>query len=76
MYIARTICDLLDQEKPKKTGSYADQIQFVEDRLGHDYRYAIDSTKIRKELHWNPRENFDSGIQKTVEWYLKKYQKV
>ena len=58
---------------PKKNGgSYSDQITFVKDRLGHDYRYGLNISKIENEIGWSPKENFDSGINKTVEWYLKK----
>jgi len=74
LYIAHSICAILDSEKPKNTGSYSDQITFVKDRLGHDYRYAIDASKIKKELKWTPLESFDSGLHKTIQWYLKKYQ--
>ena len=56
----------------KKGSSYSDLITFVEDRLGHDYRYGLNISKIENELGWSPKENFDSGINKTVEWYLKK----
>lgn len=69
LYIAHTICDLLDTLKPK-SGSYKDQITFVTDRPGHDFRYAIDASKIENELGWKAEENFESGIQKTIEWYL------
>ncbi len=69
LYIAHTICDLLDSLKPKE-GSYRDQINFVTDRPGHDFRYAIDANKIENELGWKAEENFESGILKTVEWYL------
>ena len=56
---------------PRADGKpYADQITFVEDRLGHDQRYAIDATKIARELGWKPQETFESGIEKTVNWYL------
>lgn len=75
IYIAQTICKLLDKKRPRKNGKYADLITFVVDRPGHDRRYAIDATKIEKELGWVAAENFESGIEKTVEWYLKKYQK-
>jgi len=71
--IARTICTLLDAHKPKDSGSYKDQIRFVEDRAGHDFRYAIDATKIEGDLGWNAKENFESGILKTIEWYAAKY---
>ena len=67
------ICNLLDEIYPKKNGSsYSDQIIFVEDRLGHDYRYGLNISKIENEIGWSPKENFDSGINKTVEWYLRK----
>ena len=69
LYIAHTICELLDDLKPKN-GSYKDQITFVGDRPGHDFRYAIDATKIEDNLGWKAQENFESGILKTVEWYL------
>lgn len=68
--IAREICSLLDEIKTKPNGNYAEQIAFVEDRAGHDFRYAIDATKIKSELGWKPTENFKEGIRKTVEWYL------
>ncbi len=69
--IVKRICALLDRKSPRTDGkSYATQIAYVADRPGHDRRYAIDSTKIRKELGWVPRENFDTGIEKTVDWYL------
>ncbi len=69
--IVRRICALLDARAPRTDGrSYAEQITFVADRPGHDRRYAIDSGKIRRELGWAPRENFDTGIVKTVDWYL------
>lgn len=69
LYIAHTICDLLDEMRPKET-SYRDQINFVTDRPGHDFRYAIDATKIEDELGWKAQENFESGIKKTISWYL------
>lgn len=72
-YIASKICELLDKLKPKLTGSYQDQISYVEDRAGHDKRYAIDATKIETELGWRADENFETGILKTIEWYLAKY---
>ena len=71
--VVTQICNLLDDVYPKKNGgSYSDQITFVENRLGHDYRYGLNISKIENELGWSPKENFDSGINKTVEWYLKK----
>ena len=57
-------------EKPQGVAHYADLITFVTDRPGHDVRYAIDATKIGRELGWQPQETFESGIRKTVEWYL------
>lgn len=74
LYIANTICELLDKMQPKQNGSYKDQITFVTDRPGHDLRYAIDATKIENELGWKADENFESGIVKTIEWYLQKLQ--
>lgn len=72
--IVETICNLLDSMKPKSDGkSYNKQITYVEDRAGHDRRYAIDATKIETELGWKAEETFDTGIVKTIEWYLKKY---
>ena len=68
--VVHTLCDILDQEKPKQSGSYRDQITFVTDRPGHDARYAIDASKIQQELGWKPAETFETGIQKTVQWYL------
>ncbi len=69
--VVHTICDILDREKPKEDGkSYRDQIAFVKDRLGHDRRYAVDSTKIANTLGWKPAETFETGIVKTVKWYL------
>ena len=69
--IAHTICTLLDQLSPAKDGqSYQRLITFVKDRAGHDRRYAIDATKIETELSWRAQENFESGILKTIQWYL------
>jgi dTDP-glucose 4,6-dehydratase len=69
--IVRKICDLLDELWPREDGvSYAEQIEFVEDRPGHDLRYAIDGAKIERELGWRPKESLESGLRKTVEWYL------
>ena len=73
LYIANKICDILDEIKPKKN-LYKEQITFVTDRPGHDFRYAIDASKLEGELGWKADENFESGILKTIEWYLKKYQ--
>jgi len=74
LQIVDTICTILDKKVPKKT-SYKELITFVEDRAGHDRRYAIDATKLESELGWKADENFDSGIVKTIEWYLNKYLK-
>jgi dTDP-glucose 4,6-dehydratase len=68
--VVQTICQLLDELQPKQKGRYAEQITFVQDRLGHDRRYAIDARKLERELGWKPTETFESGIRKTVEWYL------
>ncbi|MGG3937823.1 dTDP-glucose 4,6-dehydratase [Anoxybacillus kestanbolensis] len=70
--IAKTICAILDKKVLKQT-SYADQIEFVVDRPGHDFRYAIDPSKIENELGWKAEETFETGIMKTVEWYINKY---
>ena len=69
--VVRGICALLDEMLPKSAHRpHADLITFVADRPGHDQRYAIDSTKLRDELGWAPQENFESGLEKTVRWYL------
>ena len=68
--IVHTLCDLLDAARPKASGSYRDQITYVTDRPGHDRRYAIDARKIERELGWKPAETFETGIRKTVQWYL------
>ena len=86
LQIANTICEILDKLYPAKNNSalstqhsalksYRDLITFVKDRPGHDKRYAIDATKIEKELGWRAEENFDSGITKTIKWYLKYFGK-
>lgn len=74
LYIVDAVCTILNELKPKATGKYQDQITFVTDRPGHDLRYAIDATKIETELGWKADENFESGIKKTIVWYLKKFQ--
>ncbi len=71
--IANRICKILDEKIPKEK-SYKELITFVEDRAGHDRRYAIDASKIENELGWKADENFESGIAKTIEWYLEKYK--
>ena len=70
--IVKTICAILDAKRPRNNGQkYAELITFVQDRAGHDFRYAIDATKLETELGWKADETFDTGIVKTVEWYLK-----
>ncbi|CAG0962796.1 dTDP-glucose 4,6-dehydratase [Methylophilaceae bacterium] len=69
--IVRTVCRLLDEQKPRADGkSYSEQITYVTDRPGHDRRYAIDASKIERELGWKPAETFETGIRKTIDWYL------
>ncbi|MDN6874673.1 dTDP-glucose 4,6-dehydratase [Pseudomonas citronellolis] len=69
--VVHTLCDILDQEQPRTDGrSYREQITFVKDRPGHDRRYAIDATRLERELGWKPAETFETGIRKTVRWYL------
>jgi len=69
--VVKQICAILDELRPRKDGkSYAEQITFVKDRPGHDRRYAIDASKIEQELGWKPAETFETGIKKTVQWYL------
>jgi len=68
--IVHTICDLLGEIRPKNQGAYQSQITFVKDRPGHDRRYAIDASKIERELDWKPAETFETGIRKTIQWYL------
>ena len=69
--VVQTVCSILDELRPRPNGAhYADLITFVTDRPGHDLRYAIDPTKLMTELGWKPQENFETGIRKTVQWYL------
>ena len=69
--VVRTLCALLDELQPRADGkSYAEQITYVKDRAGHDRRYAIDASKISAELGWRPQETFETGLRKTVQWYL------
>ncbi len=68
--VVRALCTILDRLAPKAAGSYLEQLSYVTDRPGHDRRYAIDAGKIERELGWKPAETFDSGILKTVQWYL------
>ncbi|MGI9946631.1 dTDP-glucose 4,6-dehydratase [Vibrio hyugaensis] len=75
--VVKTICSLLEEFRPNKPAgveSYASLITYVKDRPGHDVRYAIDATKIAQDLNWTPEETFESGIRKTVEWYLNNQQ--
>lgn len=75
MYIVDTICTILDEKAPRQNGkSYKDLKSFVEDRAGHDFRYAIDASKIENELAWKADENFETGILKTITWYINKYR--
>jgi dTDP-glucose 4,6-dehydratase len=68
--VVQTVCRILDELRPRKSGKYEDLITYVADRPGHDLRYAIDPSKLMNELGWKPQENFDAGIRKTVQWYL------
>ena len=69
--VVETICDTLDTVRPRTDGnSYRDQINFVADRPGHDFRYAIDASKLERELGWTPQESFETGIENTIRWYL------
>jgi dTDP-glucose 4,6-dehydratase len=71
LQVVHTLCDALDVQRPKSDGtSFRSQIRFVTDRPGHDFRYAIDASKIQRELGWVPEESFESGMAKTVDWYL------
>ena len=68
--LVRTLCDILDELRPRPSGSYADQITFVSDRPGHDARYAIDPARIRQELGWRPSVTVEEGLRRTVQWFL------
>ncbi|RPE62961.1 dTDP-glucose 4,6-dehydratase [Pacificibacter maritimus] len=68
--LVQTLCKILDEKRPKSSGSYADQITFVTDRPGHDARYAIDPKRLRDELGWRPSVTVEQGLEKTVQWYL------
>jgi len=74
LHVVHTICDLLEElaadKKPQGVVAYRDLITFVKDRPGHDARYAIDASKIERDLGWKPQETFESGMRKTVQWYL------
>jgi dTDP-glucose 4,6-dehydratase len=73
LWIVDTICRLLEERKPAARRKYTDLITFVKDRPGHDRRYAIDATKLERELGWRAEENLESGLKKTVSWYLKEW---
>lgn len=73
--ITTNICRILDKMKPKSSGNYESQITFVNDRKGHDYRYAIDASKSKRELGWKPRNKFNLALETTVKWYVEKYSK-
>jgi dTDP-glucose 4,6-dehydratase len=68
--VVKRVCAILDELRPRSTGRYEQLIAFVTDRPGHDWRYAMDTRKIEHELGWRPRESFESGLRRTVEWYL------
>jgi len=68
--VVQALCDQLDMLQPRAMGSYRQQIRFVKDRPGHDRRYAIDARKLESELGWRPTETFETGLAKTVAWYL------
>jgi dTDP-glucose 4,6-dehydratase len=73
--VVHRLCDILDEGKPRRDGkSYREQVAFVKDRPGHDRRYAIDASKIKRELGWTPRETFESGLRKTIRWYIENQQ--
>jgi dTDP-glucose 4,6-dehydratase len=68
--VVKLICECLEEAEPRRSGRYAELVSYVKDRPGHDRRYAIDSSKIARELGWRPRERFETGLKKTVRWYL------
>lgn len=74
--LAKNICKILDRMSPRNAGTYSELIHFVEDRPGHDQRYAVNSAKLEKELGWKPQTSFEEGLEKTVAWYLNKYKLV
>jgi dTDP-glucose 4,6-dehydratase len=69
--VIHTLCAVLEELKPCAQGNYSDLITYVVDRCGHDRRYAIDNTKIKQQLGWQPQETFMSGLKKTIQWYLR-----
>ncbi|MFM9970233.1 MAG: dTDP-glucose 4,6-dehydratase [Burkholderiales bacterium] len=70
IFVVNSICEILDKLRPRNAGRYVELIRFVTDRPGHDRRYAIDAGKIRRELNWSPRHEFDTGLERTINWYL------
>ena len=68
--MVKTVCSILDRLSPRKKGQYADLITFVQDRPGHDARYAIDPSRIRNELGWQTTVNLEQNLEKTIQWYL------
>ena len=68
--IVKAICSIMDEFRPRKSGNYADLITYVKDRPGHDFRYAIDSSKIKNELNWQPQHPLETCLKQTVQWYL------
>jgi dTDP-glucose 4,6-dehydratase len=68
--VVKTVCSILDRLHPREKGQYADLITFVRDRPGHDARYAIDPSRVRNELGWQPTVTFEQNLEKTVQWYL------
>lgn len=68
--VVQTICDILDTKRPRRSGRYRDLIRFVDDRPGHDRRYAIDCSKIERDLGWKAEQTFESGLSRTIDWYL------
>jgi dTDP-glucose 4,6-dehydratase len=73
--VVHRLCDILDEDKPRQDGkSYREQVTFVKDRPGHDRRYAIDASRVERELGWKPQETFESGLRKTIGWYLENQQ--
>ena len=71
IHLVRTLCEILDELRPRADGSsYSSQIEFVDDRPGHDLRYPIDASKIKRELGWEPQRTSDVGFRETVQWYL------
>jgi len=73
--VVQTLCRLLDKIKPRKGAPYESLISYVKDRPGHDRRYAMDISKIRRELGWRPKESFESGLEKTVQWYVQNLER-